>query len=156
MPSSKPPISANRSARTSVHGPGHGEDVAHGVVLRLVELAALDERHAVAGVVHALADLEQAARVVPVDQLRADHGGVRAEGLLDEEPHGVGRQGDVVVAEQVERGALDDLEHLVGGGPEARVLVEAPDEGARRGRGPPAASPPRRCAASMTRIDRFG
>ena len=144
-------VGPHQRART-----GDGEDVAHGVVLRLVELAALHERHAVAGVVHALADLEQAARVVPVDELGPDHGGVGPVGLLDEEAHGVGGEGDVVVAEEVEGGALHDLEHLVGGGAEPGVLVEAPDEGARRRDRPTRGLTSSALLASMTRRERFG
>ena len=133
-------VGAHQGARAR-----HREHVADRVVLRLVELAPLDERHAVPGVVHALTDLEQPLRVVPVDELRPDDGGVGPEGLLDEDPHDVGLRGDVVVAEQVEGRPVDDLDHLVGGGSEARVLLEAAHERAGRRRCPPVASPARRC-----------
>ena len=83
------------------------------------------------------ADLEQLARVVPGDELRPDDAGVGAERLLDEGADGVRVEGDVVVAEQVEGGALDDAEHLVGGGAEAGVAVEAADVGRGQDRGDP-------------------
>ena len=49
-----------------------------------------------------IADLEQALGLVPVDQLGPDDAGVGAERLLHEGADGVGLEGDVVVAEQVE------------------------------------------------------
>ena len=68
--------------------------------------------------------------MVVVDQLRADDRGVGAERLLDQEPDR-GRVDDhVVVAEEEEGRALDDLDHVVGRGGEARGLGEPADEGA--------------------------
>ena len=116
---------------------GDAEDVANGVVLLLVELAALDGGDLVAGLVDLHADLEEPSGVVPGDQLRADDAGVGAVRLLHEGPHRVRLQGDVVVAQQVEGGALDDGEHLVGGGAEAGVVVEAADVGVGQHGGDP-------------------
>ena len=120
--------------------PGDAEDVADGVVLLLVELAPLDGRHLVARLVDHRADLQQAGGVVPGDQLRADDAGVGPVRLLDEGPHGVGLEGDVVVAEQVEGGALDDREDLVGGGAEPGVVRRGGARRRRAGRRRPAAS----------------
>src|SRR5690606_3566060 len=99
-------------------GAGHDEHVAHSVVLCLVELTALHERCGEAGPVERLADLEETTRIVPGDELGTDDGGVRTERLLDEHADGVGRRRYVVVAQEVERSALHDLEHLVGSGTE--------------------------------------
>ena len=67
-------------------GAGDGEHVADGVVLLLVELAALDEGHGVAGVVDALAHLEEPAGGRPsATSFGPDDAGVGAVGLLDEE-----------------------------------------------------------------------
>ena len=78
-------------------------------------------------------------RVVPVDELGADDRGVRAERLLHEQAHGVGIRGDVVVAQEVEGRPVDDLDHLVGGGAEAGILLEPAHEGAGRRPRPPGA-----------------
>ncbi len=88
---------------------GHVEDVADGVVLLLVELAPLDVGARGTGLVGAHADLEDAVGLVPPHELGADHAGVRAEGLLDHDLDHVGIEPHVVVAEQVEGGALDRL-----------------------------------------------
>ncbi len=110
-------------------GPSRGdEDVAHGVVLFLVELTRLDQAapdHA--HLVRGGPDREQPVRLVPLHVLGAGDPGVGAEGLLDQEPHGVGGERHVVVAEQVVGRPLDQLEDLVGGPAEAHPLVEALD-----------------------------
>ena len=146
MPSSKPPISANRSARTRVHGAGHGEHVAHGVVLLLVELAALDERHGVARRGRCPRPPGAAGGGRPsATSFGPDDGGVGAVGLLHEDAHGVGRRGDVVVAEQVEGGARRRRRAPRWRPPRS---PGCPRSGARRrpGRtGPPGPSPRRRC-----------
>ncbi len=113
------------------------EDVAYRVVLFLVELIALDERDAVAALVDALAELQDVAGPVPSHQLRSDHRCVGPVGLLDQNPHGGRVEPHVVVAEEVERGALYDVENLVGGGAEARVRLDAANECRRGDRGDP-------------------
>ena len=122
MPSSKPPRASNRSARTRVQAPGTTK------TSRTASCCSWSSSHALGRPAPAHrscrrrhAHLEQAAGVVPVDQLRADDAGVRAEGLLDERPDGVGLEGDVVVAEHVERGPLDQLGDQVGRGAEPGV-----------------------------------
>ena len=111
-------------------GRGEDEDVADGVVLLLVVLAGLGDRVDLAEAVHAEPDVLEDARVVPRHELRADHAGVRAVQLLDQRPHGVGVEGDVVVAEAEEAAvALDEAEHLVGRCAEPRVASELTDEG---------------------------
>ncbi len=106
----------------------NGEDVAHAVVLFLVELVTLDEWNAVAGLVDALTELQDPARPVPPHQLRADDSRVGAVRLLDQHSDRVGVERHVVVAEEVERGTLDDVENLVGGRTEARVRLDAANE----------------------------
>ena len=108
---------------------GDVEDVAHGVVLLLVELAALDRGGGRAELVGGHADVAQVPGVVPVDDLGADDAGVGPHGLLDEEADGVGVEAHVVVEEQVEGGALHAAEHLVARRSEAGVGVEAAQHG---------------------------
>ena len=67
--------------------------------------------------------------LVPVDELGTDHARVGPVRLLDEQPHGVGRGGDVVVAEQQVGGALHHAERLIGRGRPAGVGGQPPDEG---------------------------
>ena len=113
-------------------GGGHREDVAHGIVLLLVELAPLDDRRDRARLVDVEPDREQALGRVPLDELRADDAGVRAERLLDEQAHGVGVRRHVAVQDREVGGALDRAEHLVGGRGEARVLGQPAHVGTRQ------------------------
>ena len=94
---------------------GDAEDVAHRVVLLLVELAGLDagERDAVA--VDRQADLDEHVGPVEVDDLRADDRGVAPVGLLDQHPDRPGLDHDVVPADQEEGGSLDAREGDVAG-----------------------------------------
>ncbi len=108
---------------------GRDEDVADGVVLAMVDLTLEDPVDDGAGLVATHADVEQDARVVPVDELRRDDPGVGAERLLDQLVDGVAVQGHVVVAQQVEGGALDHAQRLVGGGGVAGAPGEMADEG---------------------------
>ena len=117
-------IGAHQRATT-----GRAEHVAHGVVLLLIELAGLDERRGHAGLVGGLTDAQDPRRVVPLHDLGCDHARVRAERLFDHRSDRVGRERDVVVAEQEERRPFDDVEHLVGGHAEPRVGIESPDVG---------------------------
>ena len=111
-------------------GRGEDEDVADGVVLLLVVLARLGDRVDLAEAVEAEPDVLEDARVVPRHELGADDAGVGAVQLLDERPHGVRLEGDVVVAEAEEAAvALDEAEHLVGRGAEPGVGAEVADEG---------------------------
>ena len=106
-------------------------------MLLLVELAPLDQRRGRPGLVNGHSHLEQVERVVPRHQLRADDARVGSEGLLDEQAHRVGLGRDVVVAEQEERRPLHHRQGVVGGGAEARVLVQPADERAgQHGRHP--------------------
>jgi hypothetical protein len=108
----------------------HHEHVTDGVVLLLVELAPLHQRHGVAGVVDALADLEQARGVVPAHELGPDDRRVGAVRLLHQHPHGVRGRVHVVVAHEEEGGTVDDVEDVVGGRPVAGVVLQPPHEGA--------------------------
>ena len=110
-------------------GAGDHEDVADGVVLLLVELTPLDEGDLHARLVHPHPDREQAAGVVPFHELRAEDAGVGPVRLLHEEADGRRLEGDVVVHEAEEAGALDEVEGLVGGGSVPGVVVEPADVG---------------------------
>ena len=118
-------------------GAGDGEHVLDGVVLLLVELAALDEGHGVARVVDALADLEEPVRGRPsgpawARRWRRWSGRPPRRGAA-RRPGG----GHVVVAHEVEGRPVDDVEHVVGGRPEAGVGLDPAHEGPRRGSGHP-------------------
>ena len=95
---------------------GRNEDVAHRVVLPVVDLAGDDAVHHGACLVAAHPDVEQDAGVVPIDELRGDDAGIGAERFLDQLVDRVGVERHVVVAEQEERCPLDHAEHLVRGG----------------------------------------
>jgi hypothetical protein len=108
------------------------EHVAHGVVLLLIELAGLDDRIGLAEAVESEPDVLQPSRIVPVDELRADHAGVRAVELGDHGAHGVGSRSDVVVTDEEEPVVtLDEPQHLVGDGAESGIAVDGTHEGAR-------------------------
>ena len=118
-------VGAHEQARRREH-----EDVADGVVLLLVVLARLGDRVDLAEAVEAEPDVLEHARVVPRHELGPDDAGVGAVQLLDERAHGVGLEGDVVVAEAEEPAvALDEAEDLVGRRAEAGVGAEVADEG---------------------------
>ena len=113
---------------------GQGEDVAYGVVLFLVGLPGLDDGIHLGEPVDAEPDVLQDRGVVPLDQLRAHDAGVRPVHLLDEQPDRVGLEGDVVVQEAEEPVvALDEAQHLVRRGPEARIAVDGTHERSRHG-----------------------
>ena len=85
----------------------HGEHLPALVVLSLVELTALDPLDGHAEAVDADADLEQAVRGVPLDELRADDAGIGTVGLPDQVTNRVGSWRHIVVADQQMRCALD-------------------------------------------------
>ncbi len=118
-------ISASEKA-----GGGHREDVAHGIVLLLVELTWLDDRVDLTEAVHAEADVLELTRVVPVDQLRADNARVAAVELLHQDSDGARFESDVVVEEAEEAIlALDQVEYLVCRGAETGVPIDGAHEG---------------------------
>ena len=92
-------VGAHQEARLA-----HEEDVAHGVVLLLVELVLDDvgvrDPEAVDGPAH----LPQQLGPLDVDHLRPDDGRVGAVRLLDQHPDRRRVEHDVVVAEEQERG----------------------------------------------------
>ena len=83
---------------------GDGEDLADAVVLALVQLAPLDERHRRPHPVHRQADLQQPVGVVPGDELGADHVGVPLGGRRHQGAHRPRVGQHVVVAEEEELG----------------------------------------------------
>ena len=91
-------------------------------MLGLVELVRLGDRPREAELVDRSTDAAEVLGVVPVDELGADDAGVRAEGLLDHRLHGAGAEFHVVMAEEIERRALDRTERRVRGGSERRVV----------------------------------
>ena len=106
---------------------GRQENVTDGVVLALVELPRLHPVHDRAALVHRHPDVQQAPRILPAHELRGHHAGVRAEGLLDQDAHGLRVRSHVVVTEQEVRGPLDHPEDGVRAGAEALVVLQAPD-----------------------------
>ncbi len=106
-------------------------------MLLLIELTRLDQRRDHPGLVRRLTDALDAGRVVPPHDLRGDDARVRSECFFDHRPHRVRRERNVVVAEEEERCALDDVEHLVGRGTEAGIGLEAADVGRRQDPGDP-------------------
>ncbi len=112
----------------------HGEHLPHLVVLGLVELAGLDALDYGAEAVDAEADLEQAVRGVPLDQLRADDAGVGSVRLPHHAPDRVRRRGDVVVADEKMRGAFDGEQRLVRSCRESPRLALPENEGAGKHR----------------------
>ena len=107
MAASNPPSSAKRSARTRVQPAGGHEDVAHRVVLAVVDLPGLHPLDHRAGLVGVHPDVQQDRRVVPADHLGRDDAGVGAERLLDHDVDGVRVRRTVVVAEEEEGRPLD-------------------------------------------------
>ena len=124
-------------------GGGDVEDVAHAVVLLLVELTGFDAGVRRPEAVDGAADLEQDLGVVGAHELGPEDARVRAVALLDDESDRVGIEHDVVVAEEEEGRALDRVQRLVGGRGEAGALVETADERAREHGRRPAAWGPR-------------
>ncbi len=123
-------VGPHQEARRRQH-----EHVADGVVLLLVVLPRLGDRVDLAEAVEAEADVLEDARIVPRHELGADETGVGAVQLLDQEPDGVGLEGDVVVADAEEAVvALDEAEHLVGGDAEPGVGAQRAHEGVRQAR----------------------
>ncbi len=111
------------------HAPaGREEDVADVVVLRLVELPALGQGHRRPPSVGAHPHLEKAGRLVPVEELGSDDPGVGPEGLLQHQPHGVRGEDHVVMAQEVMRGTLHELEGLVGRCGVTAIGGQAPHE----------------------------
>ena len=111
---------------------GGEKDVAHGVVLTVVDLARLHAVDDSATLVDRHADVQQPRRVVPTDQFRSHDAGVGPERLLHHDVHGVGVRGDVVVAEQQQRRAAHHREHFVGRGAEALVRRHHPHKRPRK------------------------
>lgn len=109
-------------------GRWHAEDVADRIVLFLIEFAGFDQRVDFPEAIHAMPDVLQHRRIVPVDEFRADDTSVRPVHLLDQRTDRVGRQGHVIVHEAEETAALDETHRLVGRGTEARVARHSPDE----------------------------
>ena len=112
-------------------GAGDEEHVTYAVVLFLVELAPFAQREGGTETIGAHAHVQQRFWLVPAHQLGADHARVGSVGLLHQEPHGVGSQGDVVVADQEERRPLDHGEGDVYRRPRSTVGLEPTDVGTR-------------------------
>ena len=84
-------------------------------MLLLVDLTRLDPRVRVPEPVDAAPDVEEDLGVLGVDELGPDDAGVRPVRLLEEQPHRLGVELDVVVTEQEEQGIGCGLERLVRG-----------------------------------------
>ena len=124
------PVQLGEEVGPDQNAPARGdEDIAHGVVLPVVDLALEDAVHHGARLVATHADVEQDAGVVPVHELRGHHAGVGAERLLHQLVDGIGIERHVVVQEEEEGGALHHAERLVGRSGVAGVTGQVPDEG---------------------------
>ena len=114
MLGSNPPSARNRSARTSTHADGSTNTSRTASCCSWSYSPGLDDRVDLTEAVETESDVLEQSRFVPLGQLGADDAGVGAEQLGDERADGVGRRGDVVVAQQEEAVvALDEPEHLV-------------------------------------------
>ncbi len=116
---------------------GDVEDVAHAVVLLLVELARLDSGVRRAEAVDGAPHVEQLARIVGRDELRAHDARIRAVGLLHQRADDRGVEHDVVVADEEEGRPFDGVERLVGRLGESGRLVEPANERTREQLGHP-------------------
>ena len=117
-------ISANHHA-----GRWNREDVAHRVVLFLVEFTGLDHRIDFAEAIDCQADVLQNPRAIPFDELRANDAAVRAVHLLHQRTNRTGVERYVVVNEAEEAIlAFHQTQHLVGCTAETRVAVDGADE----------------------------
>lgn len=120
------------------------EHVTDRVVLLLVGLAGLDEGVELTESVDSVPDVLQHLRVVPVDELRPDDTGVRAEELLHHEADRIGLERHVVV-EQAEEPvvALDETHHLVRRRAVPGIAVDRAHVGGRQQRSDPPRDVPR-------------
>ena len=114
--------------------PGRHEDVAHRVVLPVVDLPLEDAVDDGPCLVTAHPDVQEDPRIVPVDELGRDDPGVGAERLLDQAVDAVRVQGDVVVEEKEERRAFHHVQGFVRRLGVSRPTRQVPDE--RVGQGP--------------------
>ncbi|CAB4777421.1 unannotated protein [freshwater metagenome] len=102
--------------------PRHREHVGHRVALALIDLAFVGERCRHAELVDREADVLQPGRVVPHQEFRGDNPRVRPDDLVDEVGDGLGRERDVVVAQQQQRGTRALGEHTVRSGAVPRIF----------------------------------
>ena len=113
-------------------GPTRGdEDLAHAVVLVLVELTPLDQILDHTHLVSRGAHREQPVRLVPPDVLRGHDPRVGTVGLLDQVPDGIRRQHHVVMTEEQMGCPVHVPEHLVGRPAETDPTSETHHVGAR-------------------------
>jgi hypothetical protein len=110
----------------------HVEDVAHTVVLFLVDLVGLDAGERLAVVVDRHAHFEKNVRIITIYELRTNNAGIRPVCLLHEQTGRVGVEHDVVVTEQEEDRTLDRGQGLVGRRRETAVERAAPHERTRQ------------------------
>ncbi len=113
----------------------HVEDVAHAVVLLLIDLVGLDAGEGNAVVVDRHPDLEEDPGIVAVDDLGPDDARVRTVCLLDQQTRRVGVEADVVVAKEQEHRALDGGQRLVRRGRESALAGAPANERAGKGLG---------------------
>ena len=112
-----------------------GRDLPNLVMLPLVEVVKLDQRHRKSRTIDGVAERQEPLVVVPRDQLRRGNGGVVLGRGGGEEADCVRGQRDIVVAEQVVHRALHHLHDDVGGRAVADTVFEPPDIRTRRHRG---------------------
>ena len=109
-----------------------GGDVADLIVLALIEVIEFDKGHGEARSIDGIAKGEEPLMVLPRDEFRRGNGCASLCCGRGEEADGIRGECDVVVAEQVVRGALDHLRHDVGGCAIPDGGIEATNVCARR------------------------
>ena len=102
-----------------------GECVPNRIVLGLIQFACLGNRRRERELVDRPADIEQHLGLVPIDELGPNHTGIGTKSLGDERRNRVRFQIHVVVAEQVERSAVNHRRRTVGSGPKPTVGGQA-------------------------------
>ena len=118
-------------------GARHVEDVAHAVVLLLVDLAGFDAGVRATQPVDRATDFEEHVGFVERHELRADDRRVGPERLFDHHADRRRVEHDIVVADEEERRALHGTEHLVRSPTEPGIATDATHERGREGRGDP-------------------
>ena len=114
-------------------GTGQHENVAHRIVLLLVDLVFLDRTVELSEAIRVESDHLQPTNVIPLHDLRADQARVRAVQLFDHQAHGVGIESHIVVQEQKEAAvALNQSGHRIGHRGETGVRADVAHMGRHR------------------------
>ena len=107
------------------HRSGNEEHVAHRVVLLLVEISSFDIGRRMAKPVCTHTNREQPSWLAPLNDFGSNDSGIRSKCLFDQQSHHIWIETNIVVTEQIERGALHSNESFIGSGGVARVFGKA-------------------------------